>query len=355
MPQRSGRAASRSRWKPRILYCYIAGATAVVATSAPDPRADFLRLIDRPRVALDAQVEPAAGGARDGVVETSFSYMAEAGQRVPGIIIAPAVVASKPRPVVIALHGTGGNKESQRAFLTELAKAGFVGIAIDARYHGARHGGKGNPEYNAALVHAFRTGAEHPFFYDTVWDVMRLIDYIQTRPDLDATRVGLFGISKGGIETYLTAAVDPRVAVAVPCIAVESFRWALDHDSWHSRIGTVQAAFDTAAKDAGVAKPGADFVRTFYDRVAPGIYSEFDGPAMVPWIAPRPLLAVNGEIDPRTPMGGLNECADAARAAYGADGASDKFVLLIQPKTAHQVRPESLVTAREWFVRWLKP
>jgi predicted esterase len=184
---------------------------------------------------------------------------------------------------------------------------------------------------------------------------MRLIDYLVTRDDVDPKRIGMIGFSKGGIETYLAAAADPRIAVAVPCIGVESFRWANENNSWQSRIGTVQLAFDTAAKEAGVANPDGQFVHAFYAKVAPGLDREFDGPAMVPLIAPRPLLSINGEIDPRTPMPGLQLCADAARAAYRAAGAEEKFVLHIQPNTGHKVLPESLVLAKEWFARWLKP
>ena len=276
---------------------------------------------------------------------------------MPGILIKSSTSTGR-RPVVIALHGTGGNKESQRAYLSELARAGFVGIAIDGRYHGARtKAGKDakSTEYVDAILRTFRTGKELPFFYDTAWDVMRLIDYLETRDDIDARRIGLIGFSKGGIETYLTAAADPRVAVAVPCIGVQSFRWAAENNSWQSRIGTVQAAFDAAAKDSGIAKPDGDFVHTFYTRVAPGLDREFDGPAMLPLIAPRPLLSINGEIDPRTPGPGLKECADSARAAYRAAGAEEKFVLQVQPNTGHKVNPESMTLAKEWFVRWLKP
>src|SRR6185436_12943061 len=139
----------------------------------------------------------------------------------------------------------------------------------------------------------------------------------------------LFGTSKGGIECYLTAPVEPRIACTVACIGVESFRWAAENNSWQSRIGTVQAAFDAAAKDAGVREPGGEFVHTFYERVAPGLDRDFDGPAMVPLIAPRPLLSINGELDPRTPKGGLQLCADAARKAYHAAHADEKFVLRI--------------------------
>ena len=328
------------------------------AAHAADSRAAFLKLIDRPRVAPSPEVSVPV--TKDGSVEIAFSFSADADNRVPGIIVkrADGPAANIRRPVVIALHGTGGNKESQRVFLGELARLGFVGVAIDGRYHGARaKGGKAakSTEYIAAILRTFRTGRELPFFYDTAWDVMRLIDYLETRSDIDPRRIGLIGFSKGGIETYLIAAADPRVAVAVPCIGVESFRWAMENNSWQSRIGTVQAAFDAAAKDRGVAQPGAEFVRTFYDRVAPGIYDAFDGPAMVPLIAPRPLLSINGEIDPRTPMPGLQLCAEAARAAYRAADAEEKFVLHIQPQTGHKVLPESMALAREWFVRWLAP
>jgi dienelactone hydrolase len=323
-------------------------------THAANSRAEFLALIDRPKVTL--QPQHGAPTEKGELTELTFSFATEMGQRVPGILL-KATAANGRRPVVISLHGTGGNKETQRALLEDLARDGFVGVAIDGRYHGERaKGGKAvkSTEYVDAALRAFRTGTEHPFFFDTVWDVMRLIDYLETRDDVDPRRIGVIGFSKGGIETYLAAAADPRIAVAVPCIGVQSFRWAIENDAWQSRIGTIQAAFDAAAKDRGVA-PDATFLRAFYDRVAPDIYGKFDGPAMLPLIAPRPLLAINGEIDPRTPLPGLNECADAARAAYKAAGAEEKFVLHVQSNTAHKVLPESVVMARKWFVRWLRP
>jgi len=345
------------------------------ADSPAATRAAFLTLIDRPRVPLAPEVQPAT--EKDGLVHLAFSFATESGQRVPAILVKPTPSSPSPqsstsspssssspssapvrRPVIIVLHGTGGNKEAERALLVDYARAGFIGVAIDGRYHGERaKGGKTAKatEYVAAILQTFRTGQEHPFFFDTAWDVMRLIDYLETRDDVDPRRIGAIGFSKGGIELYLAAAADPRIAVAVPCIGVQSFRWATDHDSWQSRIGTVQTAFNAAAQDSGVAQPGADFVRTFYARVAPGIDGAFDGPAMLPLIAPRPLLAINGEIDARTPMPGLQLCADAARAAYHTAGADDKFVLRVQPNTGHKVNPDSMVAAREWFVRWLQP
>jgi hypothetical protein len=135
---------------------------------------------------------------------------------------------------------------------------------------------------------------------------------------------------------------------------VQSFKYALDHDAWQSRAGTFQAALDAAAQEAG--EPvGAAFLRKFYDRVVPGVAGEFDGPRMLPLIAPRPLLAINGEMDARTPLAGVEECAAAARKAYEQHKAADKFVLHIQPKTGHAVTPAAKQSALDWFVRWLKP
>jgi dienelactone hydrolase len=337
-----------------LVLCALALFTFGSAASVfADTRSDFLKLIDRPRVALAPETRDAPPS--DGLVHSAFSYASSADIRVPGILVKSASSSGR-RPVVIALHGTGGTKQSDAAFLADLAKAGFVAVAIDAPYHGARSkAGKGSADYLDAIARTFRTGQEHPFYFDTAWDVMRLIDYLETRDDVDAKRIGLFGISKGGIETYLTAAVDSRVAAAVPCIGVQSFRWAVENNSWQSRIGTIQAAFDAAAKESGVEKPGVDFVRRFYDRVAPGLDGKFDAPVMLPLIAPRPLFSINGETDDRTPLPGLQLCTDAARAAYRAAGADEKFVQLIQPKTGHKVSPTSYVAARDWFVRWLKP
>jgi dienelactone hydrolase len=336
-----------------------------LAAAAPEPtREAFLKLLDRSRV------DPAVQFDDDG---SRFSFMSEKDERVPALLLKPAtqpITAAQRRPVVIALHGTGGTKESQLPVLRALAERGFLAIAIDARHHGERtKAGKGSDEYQQAILRAWREGGRdsaapgdaqasrraYPFFYDTVWDVMRLIDYLEIRDDVDPKRIGLIGTSKGGIETYLAAAADERIAAAVPCIGVQSFRWALEHDAWQSRIGTIRTGFDAAAKQAGVVAPDATFVANFYDRVAPGLAGEFDGPAMLPLIAPRPLLVMNGDSDARTPLPGLKLCTDAAHAAYDKAGAADRFTVRIQENTGHKVTPESRQAAIDWLVTVLNP
>ena len=99
----------------------------------------------------------------------------------------------------------------------------------------------------------------------------------------------------------------------------------------------------------------AQFVRIFYDRVVPGIYSEFDDPAMLPLIAPRPLMVINGDSDSLTPLPAVMLAANRASEAYGKAGAKEKFVLRVQKNTAHSVNGDSLRAAIDWFVSWLKP
>ena len=330
---------------------------AALADGAADTRAAFLRVVDRPRVALKPELAEVA--PVEGFKKYHLWFQSDATERVPGYLLLPDPAKFKGRrPVVIALHGTGGSKD--KAEITDLmlkaARAGFIGAAIDGRFHGERtRAGTGAVEYNEAIARAFRAGEGHPFFYDTAWDVMRLIDYLATRKDVDAARIGLTGISKGGIETYLAAAADPRVAAAVPYIGVQSFKWALDNGQWRARIATIQDAFDASAAAAGKPAGSVDFVRHFYARVVPGIDGQFDGPAMLAAIAPRPLLVINGDSDANTPIAGVRLSVATAKPFYDAANATDKLQLIVQENTPHRVNPESVDAGIAWFVRWLAP
>jgi dienelactone hydrolase len=331
---------------PVLAFCWL----TIFSARAADSRQDFLKLIDRPRVALEPMVEELTG--TNGLMLYHFSFASTATQRVPGFLIKSTESHGR-RPVVIALHGTGGSKTNMLALCRQLAARGFIAVAIDGRYHGERSPAKG--AYDAAILRAWHEPGEHPFFYDTVWDVMRLVDYLESRDDVDAKRIGLIGISKGGIETYLAAAVDPRIAASVPCIGVESFRWALDNNDWRGRVGTIQKTFDAIIKETGATNIDTALVRKFYDRVVPGIYGEFDGPAMVPLIAPRALFIINSDTDTHTPLSGVNECLDVTRRVYHDAQADDHLTVRIQEHTGHKVNPDSERAAIEWFVKWLKP
>ncbi len=311
-------------------------------------RAALLEKIGRPTVALDVEESPQGQDA--GLLLENFSIQTDESTRIHGTSYRPGDAG--PYPAVIYLHGTGGDRNADNAFNRNLARRGFFVVTIDARYHGQ---GRGTTAYFDAIFAAYVSGDANPFLYDTVWDVMRLIDYLEQRPDVDSERVGLVGSSKGGMETYLTAAVEPRVDVAVPWIGVQSWAWALDNGQWQPRVASIQGAVDRAAQHDGVASIDVDYVRRFYDRAVPGIYGEFDATEMLPAIAPRPLLVVNGDSDPKTPLPALRLIETTTKQAYVAAAATENFVLRIQPNTGHSVTEASLAATLDWFVAHLKP
>ena len=117
-----------------VLGSCVLGAQSPAGTPAADTRAAFLKVIDRPRVPLAPGVRALPPDGRR-LIQEHITFGADAKERVTAILVKPLVVAG-PRPVVIQLHGTGGNKEQLLPRLTTLANRGFIGVAIDGRYHG---------------------------------------------------------------------------------------------------------------------------------------------------------------------------------------------------------------------------
>src|SRR6266496_1868655 len=97
---------------------------------AADARARISSLIQHPRVRLAPQVEELR--RTNGIVQFHFSFGADAEQRVPGILM-KAESSRGRRPTVIALHGTGGSKETMLSLGRKLAINGFVAVAMDGR------------------------------------------------------------------------------------------------------------------------------------------------------------------------------------------------------------------------------
>jgi dienelactone hydrolase len=305
-------------------------ADVVAPTDAPGPPSDIpaateptreaflamLRAIAQPLPPLAPMLMPAT--TTGGVVRQDFSFASTPTWRVTGTLRHLATATGK-LPVAIVLHETGADRDSGNVLdiANALVTRGFLAVAISGRYFGPDGN---NDRYIAAIKAAYASpGHDYPFLYDTAWDAMRLIDYLVTRDDVDPLRIGMTGISKGGMETTLAAAADPRVAAAAPIIGVQSFKWGLENNAFTARALSLDDAVPNPTSAASV--------RMFYDKVAPGLVDRFDGPDVLPLVAPRPLMIIAGTQDPRNAMGGVQVVMDRTTPAYARAGAADHLKL----------------------------
>jgi dienelactone hydrolase len=127
-----------------------------------------------------------------------------------------------------------------------------------------------------------------------VWDVMRTIDYIAARPELDARRVGCMGISGGGTITLFSAALDPRIKVAMVSGYLNTFR-----DS----IGSISHCIDN---------------------YVPGILNWAEMYDIAGLIAPRPLFVESGERDNIFPVQAAIDSFKAVKEIYSVFGAAER-------------------------------
>ena len=161
-------------------------------------------------------------GARDGLVQEVY-YPGEPAAGRPTRVFAylgrPPAATARPLPAVVLVHGGGG--QAFRAWAERWAERGYVALAMDLSGNGPGKvrlpdGGPslGNPNiFLAADRDAdFRAG----WTYHAVAAAIRGGSLLAALPEVDATRIGITGISWGGYATCIAAALDPRFKVAVP-------------------------------------------------------------------------------------------------------------------------------------------
>ncbi|KAK2392342.1 hypothetical protein P8452_29263 [Trifolium repens] len=287
--------------------------------------------------------------------ENLYLTIEEGGQgRLPLLILSlKESDIQRRRPAVVFLHSTNKYKEFLRPLLEAYASRGYIAISVDSRYHGER--AKDAATYRDALISAWKTGETMPFIYDTVWDLIKLADYLTQREDIDPSRIGITGISLGGMHAWFAAAADTRYAVVAPLIGVQGFRWAIDNDKWQGRVDSIKPLFEAARDDLGKTAIDKEVVEKVWDRIAPGLASQFDSPYSVPSIAPRPLLILNGAEDPRCPLAGLEIPRSKASQAYGEFHRVDNFKFIAEPGIGHQITKFQVKESSDWFDKFLKP
>lgn len=215
-----------------------------------------------------------------------------------------------------------GNKTGYHHHGAWFARHGYVCLMIDTiqlgelqgLHHGTRNEGLwwwNARGYTPAGVEA--------------WNAMRALDYLESRPEVDPSRLGMTGRSGGGAYTWFTAALDERVKVAVPVAGITDLHT-------HVVDGLVRGHCDCMFQ-----------VNTY----------RWDFAHVAALLAPRPLLFANSDKDPIFPLEGvLRVHRDVARV-YRLHDATDKLGLLIT-EGPHRDTQDLQVPAFRWFNRFLK-
>jgi dienelactone hydrolase len=192
------------------------------------------------------------------------------------------------KPALLCPHGHSGRDRPvyQNAY-QRFATAGFIVLAKDGWGKQERRG-TGHGEAGGQLV---LTGTE--LMALELFDNVRCLDYLLTRPDVDGEKLGMAGLSGGGSQTLYMAAVDPRLRAALPTCAVTTFRADL--------ADTTMCVCELA-----------------HDILTVGDHGLFLALAY-----PRPLLVINGTRDPIFPIAGARFAAAQAQPLYSAGGHGD--------------------------------
>ena len=243
-----------------------------------------------------------------------FVYYSKPGVAVLGYLLLPHT-APKPAPTVICIagHGRGvddivgidlyGKDRTQREgyqydFAIQAVEHGMAAVAIEPMAFGCRRDpvtvkkGIGAVACQPAAGSALLLG--ETMIAWRAWDVMRAIDWIETRPELDATRVGCMGISGGGTCTAFTTALEPRIKAAFISGYLNTFRTCIMS------------------------------VSHCIDNYVPGILNWAELYDVVGLIAPRPLFAESGDVDPIFPLPGSREGFEKVHNVYEVFGVADR-------------------------------
>lgn len=192
-----------------------------------------------PSIPLEARVVERV--KKDGFLREKVVFRGVQGFLVPGIMQTPE--GEGKRPCVLLLHGWSGSKDawwqdgnyiSGGEMRKSLLASGFAILALDAQCHGDRIAVNDYAPVNHYVdpVDPARPPRKGYFtqveiYMQTTRDYRRAIDYLETRPDIDKSRIGAVGYSMGGTQTFLLTGVEPRIKAACAIAApADNSKWS---------------------------------------------------------------------------------------------------------------------------------
>lgn len=270
----------------------------------------------------------------DGFKVEKITYDSLPGYHVTANLYVPTAQGRGPFPAIIVAPGHGlDGKIGNRGFAVNLARAGMVVLAYDIVAEGERLQHY-DPELGASKV-GRPTGEHSLAFWQTtpvgehvsrylIWDVIRGLDYLASRPEVDARRLGAFGCSGGGTLTAFLAALDERVkATAAAC-------YINDFDHLLASVGP---------QDGEQSIPGF---------VSAGL----DIPDLIAMAAPRAYAVVSTTED-MFPFEGAQRAVEEAQGVYKLYGAQGRLSFIHGPGGHGALAPISPDIVA-FFTRWLK-
>lgn len=251
--------------------------------------------------------------ALDGFSIERVIFESQPGFYVTANLYVPAVAGVHPAVLLTPGHNADGKARGgiQAQMAAHLAKRGVLVLFYDVLGHGERLQ-TFDPERGVALAGG-ATGEHTMAFQQTlpigdsparyfVWDAMRGLDYLSSRPDVDPMRLGALGCSGGGtVSAYLTA-LDPRVKAAA--------------------VGCYVSDFEHMIPTYGP-QEGEQSLTDFIER----------GYNVTDWVlaaAPRPFAIVS-TYDDSFPLGGAEAAYQDARRFYGLFGAEEQIQWIVGP------------------------
>ncbi len=269
----------------------------------------------------------------------TLTFQSREGLTVFGYFLKPLPDATK-LPVVICLPGHGRGVDDivginedgslrerwegyQRDFALQCVAHGFAALAIEQLGFGHRREEKARQQGAGASSCQPLAGAAlllgETMIAWRVWDVMRAIDYLQTRPDVDARRIAVMGISGGGMTSLFAAALELRIKAAV-----------------------VSGYFNTF-------KDSIFSISHCIDNYVPSILRYAEMVDIAGLVAPRPLHIESGTRDPIFPVHATKEAFEQLRRIYAVFGAEERVSLHIF-EGEHQFNgQEAFPFLRKWL------
>jgi cephalosporin-C deacetylase-like acetyl esterase len=231
-------------------------------------------------------------------------------------------------------HELGAKAHSTwQQMLGSLAKKGYVALAWDPIGQGERVQ-LYDPDWGDSKV--FRSTTEHTIIgvqcmltgdnlaRYTIWDGMRALDYLLSRPEVDSSRIAVTGNSGGGTHTAYLAALDDRIHVAAPSCYLTSWRALLES------IGP-QDAEQNLLPWLGAGLDHADFIYAF---------------------SPKPYLMLSAIRDFFS-ISGARATHRETQRIYQLIGAPEKLGMTEADDEHGYTKPRRMA-AYQWFARWLK-